>query len=134
MKGSKTCPSCQSAVGPRTKLCACGHEFQFKTKEIPTINLPRLVTSAELPENDRETQDTPKGMPMGTILVPAGKCPVAFKGSYSVWVSDLKSYAAANHKKYAPSVFTYWAGMELVDKFSDEGRVILKEIEQLATN
>jgi hypothetical protein len=29
-KGGKTCPSCQSVVGPRTKQCQCGHVFVSK--------------------------------------------------------------------------------------------------------
>ncbi len=32
-KAGKSCPSCQSVVGPRTKQCACGHVFAIKTNE-----------------------------------------------------------------------------------------------------
>ena len=29
-RGQKTCPSCNSLTGPRTKICSCGHKFHFK--------------------------------------------------------------------------------------------------------
>ena len=29
-RGQKTCPSCNSLTGPRTKTCSCGHKFHFK--------------------------------------------------------------------------------------------------------
>jgi len=31
-KGQKTCPSCQAKVGPRTKVCSCGHQFLIGQK------------------------------------------------------------------------------------------------------
>jgi hypothetical protein len=30
-KGKKICPQCQAALGVRTKVCECGHEFTIKT-------------------------------------------------------------------------------------------------------
>ena len=31
-RGKKICPKCQAEVGPRLRVCDCGHEFPFKGK------------------------------------------------------------------------------------------------------
>ena len=35
-RGKKTCPKCGAEVGPRLKVCACGHEFVFKNTTMRT--------------------------------------------------------------------------------------------------
>jgi len=47
-KVGKTCPSCQSVVGPRTKQCKCGHTFISKADEV---------------EQDEKEEDTPPTAP-----------------------------------------------------------------------
>ena len=46
-RGTKTCPSCNRSVGPRTKTCECGHNFAFKDKNEVTpsvMGLPVKIT------------------------------------------------------------------------------------------
>lgn len=135
MKGSKQCPSCSSAVGPRTKICACGFAFEFKSKLIgqPTVDLPRIIqTKLRNTVQDDVSPDRSMGTITGTVLVPAGACPVPFKGDLQMWVNGIRQHADDHNKVYAPSVYTYWASMQWVDRFSDEGRQMLKDIEELA--
>lgn len=33
-KGTKSCPKCNTNVGPRTKVCKCSHIFTFKEKKV----------------------------------------------------------------------------------------------------
>ena len=47
-RGKKTCPQCNASVGPRLRVCECGHEFAFKQK-IETQGPVRDLTSAETP-------------------------------------------------------------------------------------
>lgn len=48
-KGYKTCPGCQAEVGPRTRACKCGHEFEFKPGKAPRTKRKRL----QVPESEK---------------------------------------------------------------------------------
>lgn len=44
-RGKKSCPKCNALVGPRLRVCACGHAFAFKSKaevEAPLRPPPKL--------------------------------------------------------------------------------------------
>lgn len=57
-RGFKTCPECHALVGPRTKICACGHEFVFgATKPSPVDTLPTPpVHTPRVDESDKVGQ------------------------------------------------------------------------------
>lgn len=43
-RGFKSCLKCHKSVGPRTKVCECGHNFTFKPgKEPKAPNVPSRV-------------------------------------------------------------------------------------------
>lgn len=135
MKGSKSCPNCETSVGPRTKTCPkCAFEFIFKNKtnHVPTVALSRIEHIQKPEHHEPIPQGTGKGSHL--ILVPAGRCPVSYHGNWTEWVHKLKEHAKTQGVNYSVGVFTYWAHMEgWADKFTDDGKKQLKQIEELAT-
>ena len=48
-RGFKVCPECEAQLGPRTKVCECGHEFAFaaacrKRASKATATTPSVLT------------------------------------------------------------------------------------------
>ena len=42
-RGLKICPECDASVGPRTKICECGHEFIVQSpRKAPSRKPPRI--------------------------------------------------------------------------------------------
>ena len=136
MKGSKSCPQCETSVGPRTKICPqCSFAFEFKSK---AVSLPTVALRQKEPiQGTPQLPDMPKGTGNGgmVILVPTGRCPVKYSGNWEEWVDGLKQHAHSRGVTYTTGVFTYWAAMEdLVDKFTDEGKKTLKQIEMIVNH
>lgn len=58
-RGKKSCPKCGALVGPRLRVCECGHEFAFKQKEAPSRLPPRIPPKATpLPQPDEHGKRT----------------------------------------------------------------------------
>lgn len=124
MKGSKTCPSCNSSCGPRTKICSCGHAFEFKNSIKPTT----VVLNLEKKETPSPSFNSSEGY---GIIIPAGKCPASLSKGVEMFVEGIHSHSKERGVKYLPSVYEYWAGT-IVDKFSDEGKEVIRQVKELA--
>lgn len=58
-RGRKSCPQCNASVGPRLRVCECGHEFTFKTKpEPPRRTPPKIPPKVSLPQPDEHGKRT----------------------------------------------------------------------------
>ena len=124
MRGSKTCPNCKNTMGPRTKICACGHDFniQSKTAKFKDAEIkPKVKNEITLELNAAPVAN------VHTVIVPAGKCPVTLDKGIEYFVEGIHSHAATKGVKYLPSVYEYWAGT-IIDKFSDEGKETIRKI------
>lgn len=49
-RGKKQCPQCNALVGPRLRVCECGHEFTFKPGKAPKAKQKRI---AEIPQVEK---------------------------------------------------------------------------------
>lgn len=99
-KGSKTCPQCSENVGPRTKLCKCGHEFVQKEK---------------IPKKTPEKIKVKSTKTSTLIYTPAGKCPIKLKSSsledIKQWVNKVREIKKINGGvtyKYSKSAVLYF--------------------------
>jgi hypothetical protein len=83
-RGRKQCGSCKLFVGVRTRICECGFNFTMGA-----------VAAAKKKTKAPHSSGKTRSFDMGTILTPAGKCPVELKGpTYNdvhVWISLLKA-------------------------------------------
>ena len=50
-RGKKSCPKCNASVGPRLRVCECGHEFAFKQGS-PSRRKPPAIPGREKPRED----------------------------------------------------------------------------------
>lgn len=132
MRGSKVCPKCQKSVGPRLRVCECGHEFAFKIKESVSPSTLKMATSANRTFIGKQSESPVKSSMTNIVLTPAGPVPVKFNGDWTEWVRAVKKYGEESGKLYAPSVYTYWASMYLLDRFSQKGKETLAEIKEIA--
>lgn len=83
-RGRKQCGGCKTFVGVRTRVCECGFNFTMG-----------VVATAKKKVKAPNSSGKTRSFDMGTILTPAGKCPITLNGdSYEdvhTWISLLKS-------------------------------------------
>lgn len=132
MRGQKFCPVCNKSTGPRSKVCECGHEFEFKLKQ--SYSKPEQKTVQNIPVKTNTENINPPvqqnpflSSTLRNIIVPAGKCPVKLDKGIDAFVEGIAMHAKENGVNYLPSVYEYWAGT-IIDKFSDEGKETIRKI------
>ena len=74
-RGQKCCPECETATGPRTKICQCGHVFiPPKPAAFPVPTTPWA----------KGVKRTPPKLGSGTVVVPTPNPTVQKLQDYSV--------------------------------------------------
>lgn len=117
----KTCPACQNQLGPRSKTCPCGHVFiteniEEKTKSEPLQqdSVKKITITSVLQEKNPPKRYV--SITRGTILAPAGECPIKPKGYKQGWPEGPATDEVVQN--WAMDVFNYAEG-----RFSSEAVV-----------
>ena len=123
VKKGKLCPSCNTKVGARTKICRCGHNFEkiVKTpRETREERREKVKQEKEAEkranrtkeEKDAELSKKILGCKGRIILYPGEPCPVKLVKtdlkSIRQWRSAVIEYGQQKNVFYAPSAIRYF--------------------------
>lgn len=136
-RGRKHCPSCDSYIGVRTKVCSCGHKFVRTNK----LKLKAEVRKGAKPSEGKEVGSPEKkevsGSPIpkgysSRLVIPAGRPSAPLRGSDRAdvlsWVRDVR--AASGEVWVTRSALSYYAKYYF-DSFSEEYKMIKSILDEV---
>lgn len=102
-RGSKSCPKCKKDVGPRTKICKCGHVFSQKTVTLQT---------KQRKEEKKKAEEIPLDKLYRRVFIPAGHCPISplspSRDDLSYWIESVRQWGYRQRIYYDVDAFVYW--------------------------
>lgn len=116
-RGTKTCPKCNEANGPRAFTCKkCGFEFPMKSKSTPPKKESNNLPTPPKYQAPKVSVGSDGRKADYVVLTPAGKVPIKFKTDFSddeiqTWAKDIREYGMTMSipRWFSKDALIYWA-------------------------
>jgi len=107
-RGRKYCPECKCYVGVKTKICFCGHEFEFNAVE--NNKKKEIVQNETISDEDRRYAIAISASRGTFMFAVAGPIPVQFQSNthdnalhVRNFCEDVVSYGLTQNKIFLPT-------------------------------